>query len=315
MTGPSSSSATRAGQTDFNPLATRGLHTPRTTDELSPFSDVRPNPHRRLDPLPATLIRAVKQRLNPPRPRPTAIRPHGRQRPVEDLLHPPSCRATQQSPLFPLLLRSIRPLRREGPAVERHRFVVEGAWLLAFCGIFSFLALAFARSAAPTFDENTHLGAGYAYWQWQDFRLNPEHPPLLKRWAAVPLVVSGEVWPPSVAAQESDFAASPYFDSGRLLRILWATALKYPNAQAGVVHQLFYGITDEVQRRFGVENPLLVPLPDRWPRGLHGDLGRLRIPVFGRPRSGSGGDGRGSGGRVGREHAFPSLSGAGPLSA
>ncbi|MCA1583253.1 MAG: glycosyltransferase family 39 protein [Acidobacteria bacterium] len=44
---------------------------------------------------------------------------------------------------------------------------------------------------SPTFDEPTHLLAGVSYLQTGDFRLNPEHPPLAKMWAALPLVASG----------------------------------------------------------------------------------------------------------------------------
>ena len=39
-----------------------------------------------------------------------------------------------------------------------------------------------------TFDETAHIGAGYSYLTEQDYRLNPEHPPLIKDLAAVPLL-------------------------------------------------------------------------------------------------------------------------------
>jgi len=39
-----------------------------------------------------------------------------------------------------------------------------------------------------TWDEATHLAAGYAYWKLGDFRLNWEHPPLAKLLCAVPLL-------------------------------------------------------------------------------------------------------------------------------
>ncbi|MDP3935354.1 MAG: glycosyltransferase family 39 protein [Candidatus Giovannonibacteria bacterium] len=38
------------------------------------------------------------------------------------------------------------------------------------------------------FDEVAHIGAGYTYLKYQDGRLNPEHPPLLKSLAALPLM-------------------------------------------------------------------------------------------------------------------------------
>jgi hypothetical protein len=44
---------------------------------------------------------------------------------------------------------------------------------------------------SATFDETAHLAAGYSYLDHGDFRLNPEHPPLAKMWAALPLRASG----------------------------------------------------------------------------------------------------------------------------
>jgi 4-amino-4-deoxy-L-arabinose transferase-like glycosyltransferase len=39
-----------------------------------------------------------------------------------------------------------------------------------------------------TFDETAHIASGYSYLDRQDFRLNPEHPPLVKDLAAAPLL-------------------------------------------------------------------------------------------------------------------------------
>ncbi len=44
---------------------------------------------------------------------------------------------------------------------------------------------------SATFDETAHLVAGYTYLDRWDFRLNPEHPPLGKMWAAWPLRITG----------------------------------------------------------------------------------------------------------------------------
>ncbi len=45
-----------------------------------------------------------------------------------------------------------------------------------------------AKSDSPTTDESVHLFAGYTYLTERDFRLDPEHPPLLKELAALPLL-------------------------------------------------------------------------------------------------------------------------------
>jgi hypothetical protein len=46
-----------------------------------------------------------------------------------------------------------------------------------------------------TFDETAHLPAGFSYLDRHDFRLNPEHPPLSKAWAALPLWAGGMAAP------------------------------------------------------------------------------------------------------------------------
>lgn len=46
-----------------------------------------------------------------------------------------------------------------------------------------------AWRAAPTNDELVHIPAGYHSLVQPDFRLNPEHPPLVKMWACWPLLI------------------------------------------------------------------------------------------------------------------------------
>jgi hypothetical protein len=48
-----------------------------------------------------------------------------------------------------------------------------------------------ARRESITVDEVAHLGAGVSYLQRLDLRMNPEHPPLAKVLAAIPLVLRG----------------------------------------------------------------------------------------------------------------------------
>ena len=44
------------------------------------------------------------------------------------------------------------------------------------------------RHQSQTFDEADHIFAGYRYWKCHDFSANPEHPPMLKLVAAIPLL-------------------------------------------------------------------------------------------------------------------------------
>jgi hypothetical protein len=48
-----------------------------------------------------------------------------------------------------------------------------------------------ARRESVTIDEVAHIGAGVSYLQKLDMRMNPEHPPLAKMLAALPVVVRG----------------------------------------------------------------------------------------------------------------------------
>jgi hypothetical protein len=65
--------------------------------------------------------------------------------------------------------------------------------------------LANAWRAAPTNDELVHIPAGYHSLVRPDFRLNPEHPPLVKMWACLPLlVIRPTIYaPPDGAGEES----------------------------------------------------------------------------------------------------------------
>ncbi len=62
------------------------------------------------------------------------------------------------------------------------------------------LTLASVRQESQTFDESTHLYAGFEYWKHADFGRNPEHPPLAKFIAAAPLLSMGlrEPSPPPI---------------------------------------------------------------------------------------------------------------------
>lgn len=52
-----------------------------------------------------------------------------------------------------------------------------------------------ARRQSSSFDEGMHTFAGYSYWARGDFGLNPEHPPLVKLLAALPLLRDHVTYP------------------------------------------------------------------------------------------------------------------------
>src|SRR5688572_15745045 len=58
----------------------------------------------------------------------------------------------------------------------------------------------FIAANGPTFDEPAHLAAGYGYWTAGAFKLNPEHPPLLKLlWSFPLLFTDAPPYPHSIA--------------------------------------------------------------------------------------------------------------------
>ncbi len=53
-------------------------------------------------------------------------------------------------------------------------------------------------------DELAHIPAGYGYVRFLDYRLNPEHPPLIKALAALPLLFEGLNFPTQSSAWQKD---------------------------------------------------------------------------------------------------------------
>lgn len=62
-------------------------------------------------------------------------------------------------------------------------------------GVFLTLSLSLAWQESTTFDEKAHVGAAYSYVRFGDMRLNPEHPPLLKDLAGIPLLFLNPAFP------------------------------------------------------------------------------------------------------------------------
>ncbi len=67
-------------------------------------------------------------------------------------------------------------------------FLSTGMILGCFALAFSLIGILSFAQKSPTVDEPIHLFAGYSYLKRGDFRANPEHPPFVKLWAALPLL-------------------------------------------------------------------------------------------------------------------------------
>jgi 4-amino-4-deoxy-L-arabinose transferase-like glycosyltransferase len=91
--------------------------------------------------------------------------------------------------------------------------------LLLLCALSFALMWGSAQRDSAVVDELAHIPAGYAYITRFDYRLNPEHPPLLKALAAVPLLF-----------QDLQFPSTNSF---------WTTAV---NGEWGVGGALLFGL-------------------------------------------------------------------------
>ena len=127
----------------------------------------------------------------------------------------------------------VPPSERSVVARPRGLSVAASNWIAAsLLVLFAALATGAIRSKTVTSDEASHLPAGFTYLAWGDFRLNPEHPPLVKILAGLPLRLAGahtpsrdsESWRGALAngANQWDFGhdflfATPGNDADRLL--------------------------------------------------------------------------------------------------
>jgi 4-amino-4-deoxy-L-arabinose transferase-like glycosyltransferase len=80
----------------------------------------------------------------------------------------------------------------ETPKPQKIWFAAAVALLIL---IFSIELIVPARRQSSSFDEGIHTFAGYSYWARGDFGLNPEHPPLVKLLAALPLLRDQVAYP------------------------------------------------------------------------------------------------------------------------
>lgn len=71
--------------------------------------------------------------------------------------------------------------------------------LSSFCLMFNA-----SRQESAIMDELAHIPAGYGYVKYLDYRLNPEHPPLVKALAALPLLFQGLNFPTDSSYWKND---------------------------------------------------------------------------------------------------------------
>jgi dolichyl-phosphate-mannose-protein mannosyltransferase len=113
------------------------------------------------------------------------------------------------------------------------------AILIVILVAFSLQALLAVPKLSATNDEAVHLAAGFSYWKTRDFRLNPEHPPLAKLVAALPLLLfgpkfsaTGENWK-RAAEFQFGFDFLYHNDADRLL--FWSRTMMILLAAVGLI--------------------------------------------------------------------------------
>jgi 4-amino-4-deoxy-L-arabinose transferase-like glycosyltransferase len=93
----------------------------------------------------------------------------------------------------------------------------------ALLAIMAILLVTSVRQQSQTFDESTHLFAGFEYWKHADFGRNPEHPPLVKLLASLPLLPMGLHEPPAIPIPF--FKAQDFINGTQLLYTADADAI------------------------------------------------------------------------------------------
>ena len=81
-------------------------------------------------------------------------------------------------------------------AIEKHKEVLFASAVVLLFGFFAFQLWFHATRTSAIVDEPVHILAGHRHWHCGDFGINPEHPPLLKLLATVPLNFQTLIEPP-----------------------------------------------------------------------------------------------------------------------
>src|ERR1700757_4667284 len=94
----------------------------------------------------------------------------------------------------------------------RRRIVLGVAFVLLL--VFAAQVASVVRQESLTWDEGDHIFAGYMSWKTHDFGFNPEHPPLMKSLATIPLLGLALRVPPD---QHRHFKDEAYLDGRDML--------------------------------------------------------------------------------------------------
>jgi hypothetical protein len=180
--------------------------------------------------------------------------------------------------------RETRPRSRS--AVSREPLAARHGIPLALLCLAAFGALVLSNilTTSATYDEPVHLFAGYADLRWGDRRLIPDHPPMVKKLAALPLLFM-DVWPHSIEPPSEADAASGGA-TYRELRDAFSLALAGPGAPQIYYHHFLFGVRGAALDRWKVADSFHLPPEESFtPRDFLNDADRLlraaRLPMAG----------------------------------
>jgi len=88
--------------------------------------------------------------------------------------------------------------------LERHCCLIS---LLLFTAVYITLAVSSYVRESATWDEPQHVLTGYGALKFHDYRIDPEHPPFIRMWAALPLLAMDGIRFDNHAADQVDPAA------------------------------------------------------------------------------------------------------------
>ena len=99
-------------------------------------------------------------------------------------------------------------INRQERSGVAYSIVAKGAFVrvlaILLAALHAALAITAAMEKSPTFDEPTHLTAGYSYWLKNDYRLDPENGIWPARWASLPFLLSRPSFPENAAWKQGD---------------------------------------------------------------------------------------------------------------
>ena len=170
------------------------------------------------------------------------------------------------------------PYNSEEPLAPRYGIGLA----LLFVAAFGALVLSNVLTTSATYDEPVHLFAGYSDVRWGDRRITPDHPPLLKKLAALPLLFM-DVWPHAIeppSAGDERIGGATY----RELRDAFALALTGTGAPQIYYHHFLFGVRQDVLDRWKVADSFHLPPEESFaPRDFLNDPDRLlkaaRLPI------------------------------------